>query len=1042
MFGKTISSKILVITILFFFVGLIVTAQSTQLIFDHYGLNDGLGSRDIKNIITTKNGMVWMTSDEGFIRYDSKGFKTYKHIEGDSNSVLDNNTTTLVLDKRGYIWIGGFNKIEIFDPTTDQFKHINFPYIKPDYYSTKPFPFNFYYDNSKDIMWITSSLGLYYCKGNSLKIQSAKSITKDNSILMDRLHSIAHEDNNFLWLTSGYEIMRFNTQNGTVEKYKVPNKINSLTNDEQYSYVSTSYLDNNKMLWLGTSGNGLVEFNTITKTFNQYYFNSQNTKDYKINKITQLNIKGQENLLYMSTTGYGLATFDITTKQFKFYKSEFIGATNGVKNNLNGLYIDTHNALWMGSDNGLYKLDINKQVFTSIPLTTIPNTTPLSTITRMACEQNSLKKDERLWFFIPELGCYIYDLSKNKILSIPQKVTKYINPKEDFYDFYIDSQNRLWINNNLYGVICYNIDKDEIIIPEKKYFYTKEEFINTFYEDSFGNIWIGTLGGLFVMYNNERTIVAVSEVNIMLEKNQVSKGIVSISEDQLGHIWFVADYSPKPISCIAKYNLQKNKCEIIFKETVNKTNKAEVNNWEEIIIHGNTGYISDFGRGILSFNITQKNLAFQNINVKNNIAPRYIRTLIDDNNHNIWCSTTFGLSFFNTKTGNFINYDYDTYLLSDLKYPNICLSKQSGDLFIGQPNCIRYINTEAIHNDKSNYELVFTDLKIFNKATSITKYPLNNGTKIKLDYDENMITIEFALLSYFNSKENIYQWKLEGLEKDWNTSKSNIASYSNLQPGTYTLLVKAANSKGEWTNKTIKLTIKIKPPFYKTWWFILICLLAIAGLIYWTIQRRINRLKEKYKLRNTIAADLHDEIGSTLTSISILSTISQQAMDLQPKQTKDMLEQIATQSKSIQQNMSDIVWSIRPDNERIENLIIRMREFAAVTLEPLNIKTTITADDRLIAKILPMHFRKEILLIYKEAVNNISKHANASNVVMQMTNGGHEIKLLIHDDGTWKGHNTGTGTKTMKERAHKIGGQLTITPSDKGTLVVLTIPIP
>jgi glucose-6-phosphate-specific signal transduction histidine kinase len=316
-----------------------------------------------------------------------------------------------------------------------------------------------------------------------------------------------------------------------------------------------------------------------------------------------------------------------------------------------------------------------------------------------------------------------------------------------------------------------------------------------------------------------------------------------------------------------------------------------------------------------------------------------------------------------------------------------------------------------------------------------------SGDIIKLGHTENMISIEFALLNYSNANENVYSRMLKGWEKDWVTSKSNMATYSNLKPGKYTFLVKAADSEGRWTEKAITLTVIIAYPFYQTWWFILLVVLCLAALVYWFVQQRIGRIKEKYQLRNKIASDLHDEIGSTLTSINILSNVSQQAMELQPQQAKEMLKQISAQSKTIQQNMSDIVWSIRPDNEKVGDLITRMREYAAQTLEQLDIDIVIEADDELAAKTLPMQYRKELLLIFKEGINNIAKHAGATRAVVSLKNGHKHLQLTIADNGKWKGSSTGTGTRSMKERAVSMGGTLEIFPSATGTEVITSIPV-
>ncbi len=209
------------------------------------------------------------------------------------------------------------------------------------------------------------------------------------------------------------------------------------------------------------------------------------------------------------------------------------------------------------------------------------------------------------------------------------------------------------------------------------------------------------------------------------------------------------------------------------------------------------------------------------------------------------------------------------------------------------------------------------------------------------------------------------------------------------------------------------------------------------------IELEENRAKEQklQQIRNEIAINLHDEIGSTITSINILSNVSQQAIEKKPQQAKEMLKQIAVQSKQIQQTMSDIVWSIRPDNEKFENLIVRMKEYSAQTLEPLSIKNNFIFNNQLTEIVLPLHYRKDVLLIFKEAVNNISKHSKATAVIITITQLKNELLLSINDNGQWKENSitTGTGTKSMQLRAAAIGGTLSIEKANTGTTILLQV---
>jgi two-component system, NarL family, sensor histidine kinase UhpB len=204
--------------------------------------------------------------------------------------------------------------------------------------------------------------------------------------------------------------------------------------------------------------------------------------------------------------------------------------------------------------------------------------------------------------------------------------------------------------------------------------------------------------------------------------------------------------------------------------------------------------------------------------------------------------------------------------------------------------------------------------------------------------------------------------------------------------------------------------------------------------------------KEKLRLANIrtdIAKDLHDEIGATLTSINILSQVSHQIIKEEPVKAAEMINQISLQSKTVQQNMSDIVWSLRVDIEDTQSLFVRMREYAAQTLEPLNIKTNFELQQILENYKLPVNYRKEMLLIYKEAINNIAKHSGATNVQIALHKTVKNIVLSINDNGIWKGNTSGLGTKSMNDRALVLNGKIELLhENNNGTTVKLQIPIP
>lgn len=225
----------------------------------------------------------------------------------------------------------------------------------------------------------------------------------------------------------------------------------------------------------------------------------------------------------------------------------------------------------------------------------------------------------------------------------------------------------------------------------------------------------------------------------------------------------------------------------------------------------------------------------------------------------------------------------------------------------------------------------------------------------------------------------------------------------------------------------------------------LFTLLLFAWFLFnrYQLRQQILAQEKMLTVRNAISKDLHDEVGSTLTSINVLSKAGQLSVNKEPEVTRELLVRINDQSKAVQQNISDIVWSIRPDTAKVEFLVSRIREFAALTLEPENISVQINADEGILQGTLDEFRKKEILLILKEAINNIVRHAHASRVEINCRQDSNSLRFTVMDDGLWKNnsYSTGTGMASMKERAAKMNGSVQIEHLTTGTRIGLSIPV-
>lgn len=213
-------------------------------------------------------------------------------------------------------------------------------------------------------------------------------------------------------------------------------------------------------------------------------------------------------------------------------------------------------------------------------------------------------------------------------------------------------------------------------------------------------------------------------------------------------------------------------------------------------------------------------------------------------------------------------------------------------------------------------------------------------------------------------------------------------------------------------------------------------LLVIAGIVI-----RNRRIKQLQRMRNSIADDLHDDIGSTLSSIGIMSELAK----AKSPEALPLLASIGESTSAIQENMSDIVWAIKSGNDRFEDVLQRMNQFASEILDAKNIEMNFKSDAALSALKLTMEQRKNFYLFFKEAINNAAKYSDAKKISVCIAQKGHHIEMNIRDDG--KGFDpatlfNGNGMGTLKKRAAELNADFKITSKiNEGTAVQLTFKI-
>jgi signal transduction histidine kinase len=463
-------------------------------------------------------------------------------------------------------------------------------------------------------------------------------------------------------------------------------------------------------------------------------------------------------------------------------------------------------------------------------------------------------------------------------------------------------------------------------------------------------------------------------------------------------------------------------------------------------------WFSTLGGGVNAFDPVKEK--FRAFTTKEGLCSNNVVSITADNNGDYWVGTQNGLSCFTPPRNpfnpgdsfHFRNYDKGDGLPGNTMALFAGYKDVDGKMFFGCEDAgLISFNPNELRDNDYIPPVYITDFSLFNKsvppndADGILKSRIESTKEITLSYNQNVISFDFAALNYVHPEKNKYAYRLVGFKKDWiyTDATKRFANYTNLDAGTYTFEVKASNNDGVWNETPATIKLIIRPPFWQTSWFralMAVALIATAYGFYWYRLQHILRLQ---RIRNRIASDLHDDIGSTLNSISVYSEVAKN-----DSAKRDFsLNMIGESSRKVIDAMSDIVWTINPDNDSFEKIILRMRSLSYNLFRAKKIEFSFRADESLHGLKLSLEKRRNFYLIFKETINNLMKYSQAGRASVLLSLHSNTIALVVRDDGIGfdptKKYN-GNGLINMNRRAEEINAQLDIQSGEGiGTTVQL-----
>jgi signal transduction histidine kinase/ligand-binding sensor domain-containing protein len=444
--------------------------------------------------------------------------------------------------------------------------------------------------------------------------------------------------------------------------------------------------------------------------------------------------------------------------------------------------------------------------------------------------------------------------------------------------------------------------------------------------------------------------------------------------------------------------------------------------------------------GIFIFS-TATGMPVAHITARNGLNANWVKDIYCDADGKLYLATNSGI---NIVWGN-----YKNPLVKQLKINNDNINRETncilktGDVFyIGTNEGILKWIPGNIRKDTVSPPVYFTQVNIQGlKNFSVDPYMVNTGN-ISLAYDQHFISFEFAGISLKNPENVRYHYILNGQDNEWSPiTEHNFVAF-DLKPGNYTFKVAAENADGVWSRRPAVFHFLIKPPFWQTWWFLILLALVIALLVYSAYRYQLSKMLALELLRNKISTDLHDDIGSTLSSISILSEVAARGDE---KKSKRILGEINERSYQLMEKMDDIVWSISSKNDTVGNLFARIQQFAATVLEAKDIDYEVNVPERIKGIKLDMQRRQNIYLILKESINNLIKYSCCTKTCIEAGYENNLLRIEITDNGNgfdMKTIHYGNGLLNMKKRADAMKGTfLIVSTPGTGTRVILSVQI-
>ncbi|WP_290790601.1 ligand-binding sensor domain-containing protein [Flavihumibacter sp. UBA7668] len=1011
----------------FFLYSYFASAQHSPYIFRQITVKDGLSNNRVNCILQDHLGFTWIGTDDGLNRFDGNAFTIFRHEPGNSATLGGNIILDLCEDKNGVLWIatgdGGLCRFNRSAAPSRQFK--NFRHNPGDSASIPVNTINAMLPDGKQFIWLATS-GSGILRFNTITNEFIRigglPRTTITDLCFDKFGMIwaGTQGGGYIKLDPGSQRIWFD------EKYSNPyDKLPHVA-------VTNLYKDKRNNIWLASWDPVLYQVGVPDQ-------NKQGVHTTIIGKLepgnepTSFTDAGSSDF-WVGTKKSGIRIFRSSENRWEEIKAQADDFSSLGSNTVYCLYRDKDEHIWIGTDKG-----ISLYIPTGSQLSPVRLPDVAGTGNQQVHDFLSLT-DKKIWIGTND---GLYEWQNNRLNYIPLRwKNKRLAATSLFHSAngkrYIGTDYSLfeWDSQTQKIKLLPNTDKDIVM---KQLIASRIVSIEEDSIDGSAAIIASPYGHFLTYYNNakSRWISRFDTVTRIVPDFQIKDNLIhKIYKDPAGHLWLATTKNG-----LGEWIRSKKQFEYHINHPGNPS--SITNNHVNDIIADSSGkiWLATYGGGLNKYDPVSSIFTY----IRN--SPNLLESLCVDNKQRIWMLGN-GELFAYDPTSDQIRSFANALGVNRGQLCGWLKVDPDGYLLIGGKDFFIRVHPDSLQQPVVHPSVQFTDLQVFDTSFY---HQLSSSQRIRLAHNQNYLSIHYSAPWY--RQKLYYQYKLEGVDPGWiDAGTQQKTAYQQLAPGTYRFLVRSSSIPGIWNSNPSILIIELVPPFWQRWWFFVILTAAISALIYVIYRYRINELVKRQTIRNRIAQDLHDNLGSTLSSISVYSQVAKIYKE-QQKDTElnDTLQRIGSTSGEMISEMNDIVWAINPRNDNMEKIIQRMDSFARPLLKAACISFDLQHSPDIKPIVLEMEQRKNLYLIFKESVTNAIKYSEASEMQVNIARNGKFLIMDIKDNG--KGFDpalnknanrlslSGNGLRNMRNRAKELNGKLIIDSAPgQGTSLQFSFP--